>query len=52
MSIKTLSDNSSFITDRKSQNVQPEKLITDEDNKKNKKIKLIFIIFIINYKNI
>lgn len=37
MSIKTLSDNSSFITDRKSQNVQPEKLITDEDNKKNKK---------------
>ena len=37
MSIKTLSDNSSFITDRKSQNFQQEKLTTDEDNKKNKK---------------
>ena len=37
MSIKTLSDNSSFITDRKSQNLPQEKLTTDEDNKKNKK---------------
>ena len=37
MSIKTLSDNSSFITERKSQNLQQEKLTTEEDNKKNKK---------------
>ena len=37
MSIKILSDNSSFITDRKSQNLPQEKLTTDEDNKKNKK---------------
>ena len=37
MRIKTLSDNSSFITDRKSQNLPQEKLTTDEDNKKNKK---------------
>ncbi len=37
MSIKTLSDNSSFITERKSQNLQQEKLTTDDDNKKNKK---------------
>ena len=37
MSIKTLSDNSSFITDRKSQILPQEKLTTDEDNKKNKK---------------